>query len=87
MSHPSRQNLLPIILIMAALMVWGAFHALGAYLYNYDFRKPLIIYFCVGGFVCFWGIALVVRSRRLMAESEKPHKTRQLGSPEETERS
>lgn len=60
-----------ILGIMAALFVWGTLHAAGAYLYNLDMRKPFVVYAFVGGFLAFWGVAVMLRNRRLRREFER----------------
>jgi hypothetical protein len=58
-------------MLAAALVVWAAIFALGAYLEwgadkpRHDFRKPLIILGTMAAFLAFWGLALWVRSRRV----------------------
>ena len=50
--------------IMAAIVVWGAFHAFGAWQLNHDVRRPLIVLGCVAAFLGFWLVMLSIRSRR-----------------------
>ena len=66
--HRSRQLL---HIIMATLLVWGSIHALGAYLYNHDWRKPVVVYVCLIGFLGFWWLMLALRDRRLRRGFEK----------------
>ena len=76
MKFPGDRPLLLILALMAALLVWGSLHALGTYLYgNHDFRKPLIVYACMGVFLGGWGLMLWQRSRRLRHEHEEPTKS------------
>ena len=65
-AHPMRSPM-PLLLIMAAVLVWGLIHALGAYLFNMDFRKALIVYGCVGFFLGGWLLLLTMRQRRVAA--------------------
>jgi len=51
--------------IMVALVVWGIFHALGAWTLNHDARRPLIVLACVASFLGFWLALLAARRRRL----------------------
>jgi len=44
--------------IMGGIVVWGAFHALGAWTLNHDARRPLIVLACVGAFLGFWLLML-----------------------------
>jgi phosphatidylglycerophosphate synthase len=61
---------LPLGLLAAALLIWAAFFALGAYLQigadqpRHDWRKPLIIFGMMAIFLLLWGLALWVRDRR-----------------------
>jgi hypothetical protein len=54
--------------IMLALVGWGVIQALGAWMFNYDPRRGLLVLVCVGGFLGFWLAALSVRRRRLQAK-------------------
>ena len=54
--------------IMGALVVWGLFHAVGAWTLNHDARRPLIVLACVGAFLGFWLTMLSARRRRLERE-------------------
>jgi len=51
--------------IMIAVAVWGLFHAFGAWTFNHDARRPIIVIACVLAFLGFWQTMLVVRRRRL----------------------
>ena len=51
--------------IMGALVVWGLFHAAGAWTLNHDARRPLIVLACVAAFLGFWLALLAARRRRL----------------------
>jgi hypothetical protein len=53
--------------IMGGLLAWGAFIAIGAYVYggNYALLKAVIIMVCAVIFVEFWWLALSSRERRL----------------------
>jgi len=50
-----------IALIMAAVVVWGTFLAVGAWLSSHDWRRPAITMGCVLAFLAFWGAALARR--------------------------
>lgn len=58
----------PILLIMAAVFTWGSLHALGAYLLEHDYRKPLVVYGCLLVFLGLWAAMLASRNRRLARE-------------------
>jgi hypothetical protein len=51
-----------IALIMIAVVAWGGFLSLGAWLASHDWRRPAIMMACVFGFLAFWGIMLARRS-------------------------
>ncbi len=57
-----------ILGIMLAVLAWGMFHALGAWL-NYDegrqLLRPLVVLGCVLTFLGFWGTLLAMRARRI----------------------
>lgn len=55
----------PILAIMSALVIWGSLHALGAYLFEHDYRKPLVVYGFMLAFLGFWAVMLASRSRRI----------------------
>jgi CHASE2 domain-containing sensor protein len=51
--------------IMLAIVAWGAVHACGAWTFNHDARRPLVVLACVLGFLGFWSMMLAARRRRL----------------------
>ena len=54
--------------IMLALVVWAVIQAIGAWLFNYDPLRGLIVLGCMGGFLGFWWAALAARKRRLSGD-------------------
>ena len=56
---------------MAALVVWGLFHAIGAWTLNHDARRALIVLACVAMFLGFWLALLAGRRRRLDHEQRR----------------
>lgn len=57
---------------MAAVLAWGAFHAVGAYLYNHHWQRPAMVLGCVVAFLACWGWLLRRRSTELgMRNSER----------------
>lgn len=56
-----------MLLIALALIAWGLFLAIGAYLNygNYDPWRFVVVLGCVLGFLAFWGVMLRSRRRRL----------------------
>jgi hypothetical protein len=57
--------------IMLAVLLWGLFLAMGAYLYGGRLAalRSAIIAGCVLAFLIFWWVALGQRQRRLNQES------------------
>jgi len=53
-----------VLAIMAALLVWGAFLARGAYLYNHNPWRAVITMSCVLGFLSIWGLLMLARKPR-----------------------
>jgi hypothetical protein len=52
-----------IVWIMIAVILWGAFLAVGAWLSSHDWRRPAIVMGCVFAFLAFWGAMLAARGR------------------------
>jgi hypothetical protein len=63
-------------LIIVALLAWGGFHAVGAYLYNHNPWRGLIVVACSVAFVGFWLAMLASRRARL----SRKQADEQLGS-------
>jgi protein-S-isoprenylcysteine O-methyltransferase Ste14 len=61
---PNRGTKYVLSAIMAGLVVWGVFHAVGAFRYNYNPWRGVIVLGCVAVFLGWWLILLNVRSRR-----------------------
>ncbi|HEY2894566.1 MAG TPA: hypothetical protein VGJ16_10150 [Pirellulales bacterium] len=53
-----------LALIMGALALWGVYVAIGAYLYNRNPWRPLIVLASVGIFLGIWMLLLWGQSRR-----------------------
>ena len=49
--------------IMVGIVVWGLFHAVGAWTLNHDVRRPLVVLACVAAFLGFWLVMLAARRR------------------------
>ncbi|MEX2118988.1 MAG: hypothetical protein WD847_05195 [Pirellulales bacterium] len=54
-----------VLVIMLALLAWGAFLAIGAYRFNHNPLRSLVVMGCVLGFLAFWKLMLVSRQARL----------------------
>ena len=70
MSPPEPSRWIPLVAIAAALAIWGALLAIGAWLRlssadgATDPRKFWIVVAASGAFLGVWGIALLLRRRR-----------------------
>jgi hypothetical protein len=58
--------------IMTAVAAWGCLHAYGAYLFNHNPLRALVLGVATGGFLAAWGVALFVARRRLSSPAELP---------------
>jgi membrane protein DedA with SNARE-associated domain len=65
-----RTKWLPLAILAAALVIWAALLALGAFLElgadqpRHDFRKPMLVLGAMAVFLAVWGLALWMRGRR-----------------------
>jgi hypothetical protein len=65
-----RKKWLPLALLAAALVVWAALLALGAFLElgadqpRHDLRKPMLVGGAMAAFLTMWGLALWMQRRR-----------------------
>ncbi|MBX3412050.1 MAG: hypothetical protein KF708_04975 [Pirellulales bacterium] len=64
-----------IVLIIFALLAWGTFHAVGAYQYNHNPWRAVVVVLCSLAFVGFW--LAMLASRRARLEREKSPDGRQ----------
>ena len=53
-----------IVLLAAALAAWGLYHAIGAFLFNHDVRRGLIVLACMAAFLGWWLLLLRFRAKR-----------------------
>jgi cytochrome c biogenesis factor len=60
-NDPSRRW---IVLLASALAAWGLYHAIGAFLFNHDVRRGLIVLVCMAVFLCSWMLLLRFRTKR-----------------------
>ena len=65
MHHPPPDAERLIRRIMLAIAVSGAVLAVGAWRFNHDVRRPLVVLACVAAFLGFWMAMLAARRRRL----------------------
>lgn len=57
-----------IPIVLAAILAWGAFHAYGAYTFNHNPWRIVMVLGCAVAFVAFWAAMLANRSARLRRE-------------------
>ncbi len=62
--RPAMSQRTLLALIMGGLVAWSLYVAVGAYLYNYNPWRVVVILGCASLFVGFWSLALWNRSRR-----------------------
>ncbi len=62
--RPAASPRLIIGLIMAALLVWASYLAIGAYYFNRNPWRPILVLGCMVVFVGWWLLLLWARSRR-----------------------
>jgi predicted permease len=60
-NDPSRRW---IVLLVVALAAWGLYHAIGAFLFNKDVRRGLVVLACMALFLAFWLSLLMLRKKR-----------------------
>jgi hypothetical protein len=58
-------------LIMVAVLAWGIFHAVGAYRYNHNPLRAVMVLVCVAAYLGFWGAMLASRRARLARQSKE----------------
>jgi hypothetical protein len=64
-AHPDSSKTRLIAVLIVALLAWGVIHAVGAYRFNHDLRRPAMVLACVLGFLGFWGLLLWGRRRKI----------------------
>ena len=50
-----------LALLLLAIVGWGLIDALGAYWFNHDLRRGVVVLVAVGAFVGLWALLLVTR--------------------------
>ncbi len=51
--------------IVLAIVAWGIFHAIGAWQFNHNPLRGVVVLVCVAAFLGFWMTMLAVRQRRI----------------------
>jgi hypothetical protein len=57
------------LLIIAGILVWSSFLAIGAFRLNHHWGRAVAVFGCALAFIAFWSIMLAVRRRRLQRET------------------
>ncbi len=58
--------------VSLAILAWGMFHAVGAWRFNHDPARGVMVLVCVVGFLGFWMAMLAARQRRLARVAVPP---------------
>jgi hypothetical protein len=58
-----------LALIMVAVVAWGIFHAVGAYRFNHNPMRAVMVLGCVTFYLGFWGLMLAARRARLARQA------------------
>jgi hypothetical protein len=51
--------------IVLGIVAWGIFHAVGAWQFNHNPLRGVVVLACVAAFLGFWMTMLAVRQRRI----------------------
>ena len=60
-----------IALIFVAVVAWGVIHAVGAYRFNHNPLRAVMVLGCVALYLGFWGLMLAARRARLARQSKQ----------------
>ena len=66
--------------VFLAIIAWGVFHAIGAWRFNGNPLRAVVVLGCVAGFLGFWMLMLAARQRRL-SRAEVTHVDRSGSEP------
>lgn len=64
-SPPPADTVRIIRWVVLGVLAWGLFHAVGAWRFNNNPLRAVVVLACVLGFLGFWMTMLAVRQRRL----------------------
>jgi hypothetical protein len=64
-SSPPADTVRIIRWVVLGVLAWGLFHAVGAWRFNNNPLRAVVVLACVLGFLGFWMMMLAVRQRRL----------------------
>ena len=59
-----------IVLLIAALAAWGLYHAVGAFLFNHDLRRGLVVLGSMSVFLGCWMLLLRYRKKKGRGQTE-----------------
>lgn len=62
---PAPERMRIIRWVALGVIAWGIFHAIGAWRFNNNPLRAVVVLACVGAFLGFWMAMLAVRQRRL----------------------
>ncbi len=65
---PSPLTYRPIAYLMTGILAWGMFHAVGAYRFNHNPWRSVVVLACSLAFLGFWMLMLAARKNRLSRE-------------------
>ena len=71
----SQKNLM-LALIVIGVLIWGAIHAVGAYLFNFNPWRGVMVIVCVDGYLAFWLLMLALRRSRTARANKERGRTR-----------
>ncbi len=56
--------------MVVAVAGWGIFHAIGAYRFNHNPMRAVMVLACVAAYLGFWGLMLAARRARIARQSK-----------------
>jgi hypothetical protein len=68
-NEPSRRL---IVVLAAALAAWGLYHAIGAFLFNHDVRRGLVVFACMAAFLGWWMLLMRYRAKKKSEPARGP---------------
>jgi VIT1/CCC1 family predicted Fe2+/Mn2+ transporter len=66
---PQKATRYVLAFIMGGVLIWGSIHAVGAYMYNHDVWRAVVVMASVLLFLGFWLAMLSARARRIARRS------------------
>lgn len=63
--HPSsHESSRMVFWIVLGVFLWGTLHAVGAYMFNWNIWRAVVVIICVDGFLAFWLLLLWMNRNR-----------------------